>query len=216
MERKHKPSTIPISPSLPQPAVDVSDHTVKATLPSRDTVTINLFGATVTSWSLASGEEQLFLSSAAKLDGSKAVRGGIPIVFPVFGPPPKDHATGKLPQHGFARSVLWEFLGKNTSESPSGKRGGDEEVKLDFGLSSGMLPDEMRQKWPYEFGLVYSVTLGKDTLETGLHVQNTGGGSFEFQALFHNYLRIEACLPVTIPLPIVLHLVIKIRLANLV
>ncbi|ERF76593.1 hypothetical protein EPUS_05866 [Endocarpon pusillum Z07020] len=191
MERKHKPSTIPISPSLPQAAVDVSDYTVKATLPSRDTVTINLFGATVTSWTLASGEEQLFLSSAAKLDGSKAIRGGIPIVFPVFGPPSKDHATGKLPQHGFARSVLWEFLGKNTSESRSGKKGGDEEVKLDFGLSSGMLPEEMRQKWPYEFGLVYSVTLGKDTLETGLHVQNTGGEVVEFQALFHNYLRIE-------------------------
>lgn len=202
MERKHKPSTIPISPSLPQPAVDVSDHTIKASLPSRDTVTINLFGATVISWTLASGEEQLFLSSAAKLDGSKAIRGGIPIVFPVFGPPPKDHATGKLPQHGFARSVLWEFLGKNTSESASGKRGGDEEVKLDFGLSSGMLPDEMRQKWPYDFGLVYSVTLGKGTLETGLHVQNTGGEVFEFQALFHNYLRIQACPSVTVPSPI--------------
>lgn len=122
-------------------------------------------------------------------------------MFPAFGPPPKDHATGKLPQHGFARSVLWEFLGKNTSESPSGKKGGDEEVKLDFGLSSGMLPEEMRQKWPYEFGLVCSVTLGKDTLETGLHVQNTGGEVFEFHALFHNYLRIEACLPVTTPFP---------------
>jgi glucose-6-phosphate 1-epimerase len=191
MERKNKPSTIPISPSLPQPTVDVSGLTIHATLPSGDTVTINLFGATVTSWTVASGTEQLFLSSAAKLDGSKAIRGGIPIVFPVFGPPPKDHATSKLPQHGFARSVLWEFLGKNTSESKGGKRGGDEEVRLDFGLSSGMLPEEMKAKWPYEFGLVYSVTLGRGTLETGLHVQNKGGEAFEFQALFHNYLKIE-------------------------
>ncbi len=87
--------------------------------------------------------------------------------------------------------MLWEFLGKNTSESKSGKRGGDEEVKLDFGLSSGMLPEEMRSKWPYDFGLVYSVTLGKGTLETGLHVQNKGGEAFEFQALFHNYLKVE-------------------------
>lgn len=191
MDRKNKPSTIPISPSLPQPVVDVSGLTIQATLPSRDTVIINLFGATVTSWTLASGQEQLFLSSAAKLDGSKAIRGGIPIVFPAFGPPPKDHATGKLPQHGFARSVLWEFLGKNTSESKSGKKGGDEEVKLDFGLSSGMLPEDLRSKWPHDFGLVYSVTLGRGTLETGLHVQNKGTEAFEFQALFHNYLKIE-------------------------
>jgi glucose-6-phosphate 1-epimerase len=206
MDRKHKPSTIPISPSLPQPVVDVSDHTVKATLPSHDTVTINLFGATVTSWTLSSGTEQLFLSTAAKLDSSKPIRGGIPIVFPVFGPPPNEHATGKLPQHGFARSVLWEFLGKNTSESGGGSRRGYEEVKLDFGLSPEMLSEEMRAKWPHEFGLVYSVTLGKGTLETGLHVQNTGGEAFEFQALFHTYLKIEVCSPLpTAPLYTKLH-----------
>ncbi len=82
-------------------------------------------------------------------------------------------------------------------------------MKLDFGLSSGMLPEEMRQKWPYEFGLVYSVTLGMGTLETGLHVQNTGGEVFEFQALFHNYLRIEACLPVTVLFPMLRSLLIR-------
>ena len=37
----------------------------------------------------------------AKLDGSKAIRGGIPVVFPNFGP-------WKLgPQHGFARISTW-------------------------------------------------------------------------------------------------------------
>lgn len=39
-----------------------------------------LFGATVTSW-MNDGREQLFLSSSSKMDGTKAVRGGIPIVF---------------------------------------------------------------------------------------------------------------------------------------
>ena len=195
MERKHKPATIPISPSFPQPSIDVSGLTVTATLPTHDTVTVHLLGATVISWSTASSpdnkKEHLFLSTAAKLDGSKAIRGGIPVVFPAFGPPPKDHATGKLPQHGFARSVTWEFLGKSTSESVSkDKKSGDDEVKLDFGLSSSMLPEELQAKWPYEFGLVYSVTLGKGFLETGLQVQNQGSESFEFQALFHNYFKI--------------------------
>ncbi len=41
---------------------------------------IHLFGATVTSWK-CHGEENLFMSSLSKLDGSKALRGGIPIVF---------------------------------------------------------------------------------------------------------------------------------------
>lgn len=74
---------------------------------------IRLFGATVTSWKAtekSGGEliERLFVSSKAILDGSKAIRGGIPVVFPCFGPPEHpDHS--KLPQHGFARNEFWAF-----------------------------------------------------------------------------------------------------------
>ena len=47
-----------------------------------ESAVILLYGGTVISWQ-AAGQERLFLSEAAKLDGSKAVRGGIPLVFPV-------------------------------------------------------------------------------------------------------------------------------------
>jgi D-hexose-6-phosphate mutarotase len=42
--------------------------------------TIHHHGATVISWKV-NGEEKLFLSKLAILDGSKAIRGGIPLVF---------------------------------------------------------------------------------------------------------------------------------------
>lgn len=45
-----------------------------------DCATIYLHGATITSWKV-NGKELLFLSSKAVLDGSKPIRGGIPIVF---------------------------------------------------------------------------------------------------------------------------------------
>jgi glucose-6-phosphate 1-epimerase len=45
-------------------------------------VTVHLYGATVTSWKTG-GQEQLFVSEKAHLDGSKPIRGGIPVVFPV-------------------------------------------------------------------------------------------------------------------------------------
>ena len=45
-------------------------------------ISVELFGATVISWK-SNGHENLWLSTAAKLDGSKPVRGGIPVVFPV-------------------------------------------------------------------------------------------------------------------------------------
>ena len=44
--------------------------------------TVYPFGAHVTSYKTASGRELLFLSRDAKLDGTKAIRGGIPLCFP--------------------------------------------------------------------------------------------------------------------------------------
>jgi len=91
VERAHKPTAISAkSPSsLPQPVVDVDADKVTATLPSGDSVTILLYGATVTSWKNADGSENLWLSSNADLTGKKPVRGGIPIVFPVRAPFPR-------------------------------------------------------------------------------------------------------------------------------
>ena len=37
------------------------------------------YGATITSFVTSTGRELLFLSKDAKLDGSKAIRGGIPL-----------------------------------------------------------------------------------------------------------------------------------------
>lgn len=188
IDRRHKPGSIPMSPGLPQPSVDLTDNVLTARLPSGDSVVIHLYGATVTSWKTSNNKEQLFLSTAAALDGSKPIRGGVPIVFPVFGPPPSNHATSALPQHGFARNSLWEFLGKSSSENTGGKT--DNSVKLDFGLSSSILSEDNKKKWPFEFGLVYSVTLGNGTLETGLRVHNKDEKAFEFQCLFHTYLSV--------------------------
>ena len=70
-------------------------------------VQLLLYGATIISWKVDT-VERLFVSSKAALDGAKPVRGGIPIIFPCFGPPiHPDHA--RLTQHGFARSEVWTF-----------------------------------------------------------------------------------------------------------
>ncbi|KAJ6104573.1 hypothetical protein N7523_010893 [Penicillium sp. IBT 18751x] len=185
MDRSKKPSAIGVDGSVPQPTVSIQDATIEASLPSGESVTVYLYGATVTSWK-ANGQEQLFLSEKAHLDGSKPIRGGIPLVFPVFGPPPQNHATSALPQHGFARNSTWEFLGKSSSDSGQG----DLAVKLDFGLNHSMLSEDFKKAWPYEFGLVYSVTLSKDALATSLNVTNEGKQNFDFQVLMHTYLRV--------------------------
>lgn len=71
------------------------------------------------------------------------------------------------------------------------RKDGDNAVSLDFGLSKGLLSEQFQKAWPYDFGLVYSVTLGKDSLETQLQVVNKGTRDFDFQILTHSYLNIE-------------------------
>ncbi|TVY84109.1 Glucose-6-phosphate 1-epimerase [Lachnellula suecica] len=193
VDRPKKPTALAATPGLaPQAQVNIShsNSIVSAVLPSGEAVEILLYGATIISWKDAKGVEKLWLSEKAKTDGSKAVRGGIPLVFPVFGKAPDHAATSKLPQHGFARTSTWEFLGKSTSESSSTKEGGDSSVKLDFGLSSNNLSEDSKKAWPHEFGLIYSVTLGKEGLATSIVVRNEGESAWEFQTLMHSYLRI--------------------------
>lgn len=85
VDRPNKPSALAATPqqSHAQPTVNIEDGRVQAALPTGETVGVLLHGATVLSWKDASGDEKLWLSESAALDGSKAVRGGIPIVFPV-------------------------------------------------------------------------------------------------------------------------------------
>ncbi|KAK3987051.1 galactose mutarotase-like domain-containing protein [Cladorrhinum sp. PSN332] len=203
--RANKPSALAATPGLaPQPTVTFSpDNTqVTAELPTGESVQVLLYGATVTSWKDSAGDEKLWLSSAAKLDGSKPVRGGIPLVFPVFGPPPAaPHPTASLPQHGFARTSVWEFLGKSTSESPQGEGGksaADLSVKLDFGLSTSSLSAEAQSLWPYKFNLIYSVTLNPSALTTSLVVTNDDDKPFDSQVLLHTYLRVNDITSVSI------------------
>ncbi|MGL4776672.1 MAG: D-hexose-6-phosphate mutarotase, partial [Aeromonas veronii] len=71
---------------------------------------ISLFGAHVLSYQRHGEPASIWLSDKAVLDGSKPVRGGIPICWPWFGPAPARVGSGK-PSHGFARTTLWMLDG---------------------------------------------------------------------------------------------------------
>lgn len=162
-------------------SVSQTDSTVTVTLGSSE-VQILRYGATVLSWKIG-GKEQLWLSETAKLDGTKAVRGGIPLVFPVFGKA-TEGPTAALPQHGFARTSTWEYLGQ-VSDKPT--------ASIQFGLGPENLSDEAKQQWGYDFTLIYTVAIDDDnkTLETRMSVENAEQSKpFDFNILFHTYLRV--------------------------
>lgn len=68
-----------------------------------------LQGAHLTHWKPAGAEPVLFLSEQSAFAPGKAIRGGIPIIFPWFGAPASSpvHTPADAPSHGFARTGSW-------------------------------------------------------------------------------------------------------------
>eukprot|EP00928_Gymnodinium_smaydae_P047796 TRINITY_DN31927_c0_g1_i1.p1 TRINITY_DN31927_c0_g1~~TRINITY_DN31927_c0_g1_i1.p1 ORF type:complete len:292 (-),score=79.10 TRINITY_DN31927_c0_g1_i1:262-1137(-) len=134
---------------------------------------IYLFGATLCSYTTASGKECIFVSPGAIWDGKKAIRGGVPLVFPQFGQPDKAMA-----QHGFARSSVWTF------ESC------EDTMEESIAILSLSDTEETRKVWNHKFRLEYVVTLTAVSLKMTLRVINTGEEDFKFMALLHTYFTI--------------------------
>ncbi|EDV27019.1 putative glucose-6-phosphate 1-epimerase [Trichoplax sp. H2] len=149
-----------------------ADDVVELNLDQENICKVNLHGATLTSW-LCDGTEMLFVSQQAVFNNVKAIRGGIPIVYPHFGP----WELG--PQHGFARISRW------TLEKPPAKDG--DTVSATFLLQDN---ENTRQMWQdNRFNLFYTVIIGKRQLKLKLDVRNEGNDSFEFTTLLHTYFK---------------------------
>lgn len=135
---------------------------------------IYTYGAAVTSWTTR-GEDHFWLSDTNKWEfGGKAIRGGIPICFPQFGP------YGDLATHGFARISEWRVRDTTVNEDGS--------VSAVFGLDSEA-GQEPTAKWPHKFDAEYTVTLSFAGLETKLAVTNKDDKPFQFTCAFHNYFK---------------------------
>ncbi|XP_059051120.1 uncharacterized protein LOC131845965 [Achroia grisella] len=138
------------------------------------TCTVNLFGATVVSWRV-NNQEQLFVSKQAVFDGKRAIRGGIPFVFPQFG----QWAFG--PQHGFARVARWH-VEKMPERLPSG------DVEAVFSL---MDDDFTRSMWHFQFRLTYRLILREKELHFNIGVYNPSKElTFSCQMLLHTYFKV--------------------------
>ncbi|EGZ16625.1 hypothetical protein PHYSODRAFT_498345 [Phytophthora sojae] len=147
--------------------------------PSGSRAEVQLYGATVTGFYAAQEPERnvLFLSRQALLDGSKPIRGGIPLVFPVFG------AAEGFPNHGFARVNHWKL-------SQLDQTVGDDQspTVATFALD---VTEDMKAMYPHDVALVYEVKLFANALATALHVQNKSDHEVAFQALLHTYLSAD-------------------------
>ena len=155
------------------------------------TANVNNYGATVTSYVTKDGRECLFVSRDAILDGSKAVRGGVPLVFPHFGPAPP--ANQGMPQHGFLRNNVWQIDESSTYDNDE-SAGISLTLKLkDVESSRGDAGESAWSKDSTKFDCtcVYKIQVFPTKLTTTLEIKNTGTTEFPFQTLLHTYYMVE-------------------------
>jgi glucose-6-phosphate 1-epimerase len=135
---------------------------------------IHLDGGHVTSWVPAGGEQQLFVSSQAVYGPGCAIRGGVPVCWPQFGP------FGPIRHHGFARLMRWSVV--HEERTADGARAVLRLVDTD---------ETRTTPWPFAFRTDLSVLVGGSTLAVTLRVTNTDTRPFAFTAALHPYFRVR-------------------------
>jgi glucose-6-phosphate 1-epimerase len=145
---------------------------VRITAPDGASAVVTLYGAHLVSWLGADGGERMFMSKRSALDGSRAIRGGVPVIFPQF----SEQGSGM--RHGFARVSSWRVVGDGVDAGAAW---------AEFELTDADLAPAHAAAWPHRFALTLRVTVKADTLHMALTVRNTGHAPFPFAAALHTY-----------------------------
>ena len=137
---------------------------------------VALLGANVLSYRPTGHSQVLFRPARtdAEYNRGDSFHGGIPVCWPQFG----NRFSKDLPQHGFARKMVFEVRGTEYSE---------EMTEVTLGLKSD---DETKKLWNHDFDLTLTVTLSMK-LSLRLLTKNTGTEPFDFSCGFHPYFLVR-------------------------
>jgi glucose-6-phosphate 1-epimerase len=134
------------------------------------------YGAHLTHYKPAGQPPLLFLSEKSHYTHGRPIRGGVPVVFPWFGPRAGD---SQAPAHGLARIRDWDV--ESVTPSADGQS-----IAVTLTLASS---DETFAIWPHDFAMRYTVTVGS-RLELTLEVSNAGGEETTFEEALHTYFAV--------------------------
>ena len=134
-----------------------------------------LHGGHVARFQPVGAQPLLFMSAASHFAAGKPIRGGVPVIFPWFGP-----RAGRpdSPAHGFARTRPWQVEALAADDRGS--------VSLILRLDSD---ETTRAHWPHDFILRHKITLGAQ-LDLQLEVENVSAEPFQFEEALHTYLAV--------------------------
>ncbi len=144
--------------------------------------TIAIQGAQVLSFAPRGHDDLLWCSPVSPLGGGKAIRGGIPICWPWFGPH-ADTAQGQVrPQHGFARNLNWDLIDAAELDDDGGH------IVLTF-----RLPQRAKERELFTVGAnaTLFIDIGR-TLSLRLETDNEGDEPFTIREALHTYFSVGA------------------------
>ncbi len=137
---------------------------------------IALQGAQLLSYQTKGSAPVIWLSQGATFTPGKAIRGGIPVCWPWFGP--HGHDPFK-PTHGFARTLPW-----NVVETQALERGGT------FIALKLIDSPKTQELWSHAFQLQLEATVGSE-LVLELVTRNTGSETFTIGEALHSYFHVS-------------------------
>ena len=145
------------------------------------TAVVAVQGAQVLSWIPSGGRDVLWLSPLAALGTGRAVRGGIPICWPWFGPA-SAAAGGAVPAqlkptHGFVRAAAWDVVESSAN---------DREVKLRLSFDATGIDPAL---WPHQAMCEIEVILDNELI-VSLVSKNVGTSPFDLTQALHTYLAV--------------------------
>ena len=134
--------------------------------------TVSLWGAHILSFvPKHDGRERLFVSEKALFDGTKSIRGGVPVCWPWFGSRQDGYQA-----HGYVRMQDWQVLSaKDETDyteivlAPTTTKGGDFTGSAELTLT---------------------IQVGKQMRIT-LSTKNIGDAAFDYNAALHTYFSVE-------------------------
>lgn len=134
---------------------------------------ISLYGGQVLTWQPKNEKPVLWLSDNAIFKEGKAIRGGVPICWPWFGPHVKDLTS---PNHGFARTQYWQLEDVCVEE---------QQVKIILTLTG----ENEHPLWPHAFVLKQEIVFGAEFTQT-LFIQNLSDETVKYTGALHSYFSV--------------------------
>lgn len=129
---------------------------------AQSAATIFHHGAHLTNWTPAGAAPVLWVSKRSQWRADKAIRGGVPLCFPWFGPHPSDKDA---PAHGWARVSQW---------------------KLEIQTGEMACFTSLHEDW----ALRYTVRAARE-LELELEMENRANHTRRCEAALHTYFAVE-------------------------